>query len=1798
MSRVKYLLGVVSVGALFVLPAAAQGEIVFQTNFGTAGSTAGRLSNPAGLAVNATTGHIYVADRGNNRVDEFAASGAAATFVRAWGFDVVASGEDDKPFANEADEVRIRANSGSFGLLFEGEETTQLPYSATAAEVQSALNALPKVNSKGSVTVGGGPGEVTGANPYVVTFSGGTLATANLELGIETSGLGIPSGTQLSCAGGPSSAGSIEYQWLANGTPVTGETSATFTPAAGEEGEAIQCRVAAVFGQARTLATSRPYHLASPAPGTLPPLGPVSLAAPTGSAILESAGGVPLTCNAGTWSRNPENFTYQWYRNGQPIGSTTTTAATSDEYVLTQADLATRAVFQCAVTGNNAGGSSTTISKFAATNPEPIDPEAGAATASVSVAAGGASKIITRTNGGAVLEVCKASPSTDVCKAGVAGNGVGQFSAPRSIAVDNSPAGGGAVYAMDDGNPRVQKFSAEGTPILMLGGGVDQTTDGNVCTVASGDACGEGVLDKNGGPGGFGGAPSVSDSFAELGNELAVDAAGLLYVADARANGDPIQPRIQKFEASGAFLSQAKVPYLFANTDSPERPVSVTADSSKRAFAAVPGESGGVERFSPAEFSASGAGATRAGNMFHQDGSPRQLALDPRNDRLLVSDPDASELLSICGGTPDAGHAIVEYDTGQNRIDCSVPTGTGALPQVTGLAVSSAGLLYVAVGSKNIVKVFSLPSSSAPQVDAPSVTNITTESAHIRSAINPGFEDTTYKVEYGLAKCASSPCESAVGGVLHGVKFVGAEMSIAGLTPNTTYHYRVVAENKLGTVKGPDLTFTTFPLVDLVNDPCPNALARKQTKTAGLLDCRAYELASAAFSGGYDVESDLVSGQSPFGGFPEAEGRLLYGLHEGGIPNTGQPTNRGLDPYLASRAPSGRWSTKYLGIPADNPFAIEPFASTLAGAGENLDTLAFAGPDICSPCFADGSAGIPVRLPSGELVQGMSGSIPQLAAEPAGHIGKPLSADGTHLIFGSMAQFEPAANKDGKLTIYSRDLDARTTAVVSTLPDGSTMAGAEGEAGELDVSEDGSRVVVGEALSVDAKGNTRWHPYLHLAGDSHSVDLAPGTTTGVYFNGMSADGAQIFFTTKDKLLPAEDTDESADIYETEVDQGAVFDLRLVSTKANGSPSNSDACAPAGEPASWNAAAGNGKCGALAFAGGAGLAAENAGFYFTSPEKLDGSKGAQDQPNLYLARAGANPRFIATIDTSAGKPGPQGPVHPLLDSNFGDTGYEAVQALTVDQSNGDLFAIDGGEGGGKVYRYDSTGAPKNFSAGPDAGTNALTGFSFANPSAAQVAVDNSASPFAGNFYVASRAGIGVYAPSGEKLGLLDGSGTSNGSFESACGVAVDQSSGAVYVADVAGYLWRYQPVSAAAPVKDSDYTVKGLKTGGMTPCAVAADSAGHIYAANFFEGPVRRFLPASFVTGSPLSIAGVEVDPVAKALATDPATNDLYVDEGAKISVFDSTGTLLETIGAGKFNCGLLGSRGVAVDKTSHHVYAACYAPSSIKEFGYEVPAYTPVDNPAILHATAGVETHSFADFQTTPDGRYAAFATTRPLRAGYDNASHSELYRYDVEGAEGVGHLDCVSCSPTGSQAQSDSGLPPHGLGLLQDGRVFFNSAEQLTLRDTNGKLDAYEWSGGAQQLISSGSSAFPSGMLGASADGVDAFFFTRDVLVGEDKNGQAMKVYDARENGGFFVVPPPPPCAASDECHGPGTKAADPPPIGTFKGSGGQVLEETTKPGCRKPKVRRRGKCIKPHKHKPRQHRSKGGKAKRGGGR
>jgi hypothetical protein len=1073
--------------------------------------------------------------------------------------------------------------------------------------------------------------------------------------------------------------------------------------------------------------------------------------------------------------------------------------------------------------------------------------------------------------------------------------------------------------------------------------------------------------------------------------------------------------------------------------------------------------------------------------------------------------------------------------------------------------------------------------STAPTSKSVLVDEVNTDGATFHSDVNPHGGTTKWHFEVGQQDCASNPCQS----VPAADKTLGSRVSsetisatVGGLLPDTTYFVRLVAENGAGTAT-PSSIFHTFPSPP-ENDPCPNAQVRQQTSAYLLPDCRAYELVSAANAGGYDVESSLIPGQTPFAAYPNAAGRLLYGLHYGSVPGAaGSPPNYGVDPYVAERTATG-WQTRYVGIPSNGMADDGAFGSPLLGADEQLTDFAFGGPGICDPCFPGLGTNIPVRLDGGAASPGMTGSLQPGDSAPAGFVSKYLSDDGSHLVFGSTKRFE-SQGVEGALTIYERDFAAGTTEVVSTDEAGTTFSGPGTAA--LDVSSDGSRVVVGKLVSTDSAGNSYYHLYLHSAGSAASADLTPGGSA--LFSGMTADGSGVFLTTPDQLLP-QDTDGSADVYEATIGTAGHATLRLVSTLSDGTPSNSDSCTPPGlaaattpgprSPSGWNAPSGPGNCDAVAFAGGAGVGSGDGTFYFVSPELLDGTEGEADQPNLYVVKHGAHPHFVATIDSSLGKEPPAPAEHPLANGNF--AAVPEAESLSVNQANGDVFAVSQSQD--KVMRFDSTGAPKNFTAGPGAGTNEIPGFTFSSiPFFGSVAVDNSGGALGGDLYVSSPfSPVTIWAPSGEKLGQLTGSGTNNGSFGFTCGVAVDQTTGSLFVSDYFGYIWKYTPSSPSGELTDADYTVTGIQTTGFNPCSSAVDGNGHVFANNYSDGPLKRFSVAAFAAGPPPGQAGTTLSDVGRAVATDQATHELFVSEGNAVGVFDKEGNRVSTIsGEGAFS----GARGLAVRSSTGHVFVAAKSAGKIVEFGYLQPAYRPIDNPAIVHAVGQAYVHSYEDFQVTRDGRYAAFNSVVPL-TGYENLGHMEIFRYDSDGHE----IACASCASTLAPAKESNSLPQYGLGISRDGRVFYTSLEGLVLSDTNKKADAYEWNEGTIGMLSTGQGLENSALLSTSEDGKDAFFFTREQLVDSDENGGAVKIYDAREGGGFVQFAQGQPCAASDECHGAGSRAPAPPNINSLEGPGATGFEPP-KVACKKGSVKRKRKCVKKHrKHRRHAHRTR----------
>jgi Tol biopolymer transport system component len=185
--------------------------------------------------------------------------------------------------------------------------------------------------------------------------------------------------------------------------------------------------------------------------------------------------------------------------------------------------------------------------------------------------------------------------------------------------------------------------------------------------------------------------------------------------------------------------------------------------------------------------------------------------------------------------------------------------------------------------------------------------------------------------------------------------------------------------------------------------------------------------------------------------------------------------------------------------------------------------------------------------------------------------------------------------------------------------------------------------------------------------------------------------------------------------------------------------------------------------------------------------------------------------------------------------------------------------------------------------------------------------------------------------------------------------------------------------------------------------------------------------------------------------------------------------------------------------------------------------------------------------QMTPDGRYLLFVTANRLEPG-DADDVRDVYRYDAQTSTMV-RLS-ASVAGGGGNGQGFDVSIPNGPAMSADGStVIFDTAEALSISDTNGVDDVYSWRDGQVSLISAGGGT----AVGVTPSGRDLFFRTAAQVLSADSDANA-DLYDARLGGGFAPDQTPPPCSG-DECRG---QRSRPPSLAgpSAVGLGGGVAE------------------------------------------
>jgi hypothetical protein len=200
------------------------------------------------------------------------------------------------------------------------------------------------------------------------------------------------------------------------------------------------------------------------------------------------------------------------------------------------------------------------------------------------------------------------------------------------------------------------------------------------------------------------------------------------------------------------------------------------------------------------------------------------------------------------------------------------------------------------------------PPTAVPIVATGSASGVGTTSATVAGSVNPNGRATTYHFEYGTStsygsQAPASPDPSAGSGTTS----QPVSANLTGLSPGSTYHYRLVATNATGASSGSDQTLVTTAL------PAPTITARPDTSTSTLAGVSFNAPGGPAFECALDA-APFASCTSPWTATGVAVGTHTFRV-------------RVRDPYgNAGPAASATWSVTQppptpdeQGVPAESP---------------------------------------------------------------------------------------------------------------------------------------------------------------------------------------------------------------------------------------------------------------------------------------------------------------------------------------------------------------------------------------------------------------------------------------------------------------------------------------------------------------------------------------------------------------------------------------------------------------------------------------------------------------------------------------------------------------------------------------------------------------------------------------------------------------------------------------------------------------------------------------------------------------
>ncbi len=172
-----------------------------------------------------------------------------------------------------------------------------------------------------------------------------------------------------------------------------------------------------------------------------------------------------------------------------------------------------------------------------------------------------------------------------------------------------------------------------------------------------------------------------------------------------------------------------------------------------------------------------------------------QLVPPILNDGLYVAFASIADNL-VPGVTSNLQIYVRNLQTTQNNRVSVDNNGTEAYTDAVNPKISSVGR-YVAFTSN-------ATNLGAPLVITDNATMVILHSATLKGTVNPNGLSTNYYFQYGTTSSYGNQTSTQSAGV--GTSAVAVSANVSRLTPNTVYHFRLVATNSAGTTYGSDMT--------------------------------------------------------------------------------------------------------------------------------------------------------------------------------------------------------------------------------------------------------------------------------------------------------------------------------------------------------------------------------------------------------------------------------------------------------------------------------------------------------------------------------------------------------------------------------------------------------------------------------------------------------------------------------------------------------------------------------------------------------------------------------------------------------------------------------------------------------------------------------------------------------------------------------------------------------------------------------------------------------------------------------